>query len=99
MLSYLATETIFTGNRTQDSFFWGGGILAFVSVIPSSKKKLSSWLRSSIVLSFSELQKTPSPGFKLRTPFHEFWPTYVLFLVSRNKHAKFGANQFNLLEL
>jgi hypothetical protein len=41
----------------------------------------------------SELQEPPSPRIKLRT-LPEFWPSYVLFLVSRNKNAKFGANRF-----
>jgi hypothetical protein len=42
----------------------------------------------------SELQETPFPGIGLRALFTEFWPSYILFLVSRNKHTKFGSNQF-----
>jgi hypothetical protein len=42
----------------------------------------------------SVLQEPPSPGIELRTLFPEFWSSYVLFLVSRNKHAKFGANWY-----
>jgi hypothetical protein len=42
----------------------------------------------------SEPQEPPSAGLELRTHFPEFWPSYVLFLVWTNKHAKFGANQY-----
>jgi hypothetical protein len=40
----------------------------------------------------SEVQEPPSPGIVLRQFFPAFWPSYVLFPVSRNKHDKFGAN-------
>jgi hypothetical protein len=42
----------------------------------------------------SELQEPFSPEVELRTYFPEFWPSYVLFLVFRNKHAKFCANRY-----
>jgi hypothetical protein len=45
-----------------------------------------------VLLSYlvSELQETPSPGIDLMTFFPAFCPYYVLFLVSMNKHVKFG---------
>jgi hypothetical protein len=41
-----------------------------------------------------KLHKPSSPWIELSTLFPEFWPCYILFMVSRNKHAKFGANWY-----
>jgi hypothetical protein len=68
------------------------GVLVFVSVISSTKNNfdLSAILLSCLV---SELQETPSPAIELRHVSGVLTP-YFLFLVSRNKHAKFGANRY-----
>jgi hypothetical protein len=45
-----------------------------------------------------ELQEQPSPALELRI-FLKFWPFWNFFLVTRNRHAKFGANQFICVSL
>jgi hypothetical protein len=49
VLTFRATENIFTGTEIQDSFPL---VVGFVPVISSKKQKLCSWRRCSIVLSF-----------------------------------------------
>jgi hypothetical protein len=51
---------------------------------------------SAILLSclVSELTGNALRGNQTQDTFSEFWPSYDLFLVSRNKHAKFGANRY-----
>jgi hypothetical protein len=68
------------------------GFMAFVSVL-SSSKQLLSWRRSSIVVSFRATGPALT-GNRTQDTFPEFWPFYVFFLVSRKRHAKFGANWF-----
>jgi hypothetical protein len=59
----------------------------------SSKQQLRSWCRFSILRSFrptvAALTETGT-----QDTFTEFWPYCILFLVSRNKRAKFGVNRF-----
>jgi hypothetical protein len=133
MLRLQTTETIFTENRTQDSF--SGLWPLFLNFLFESKNfGLGAVLLPCLV---SGLQKPFSPGIEPRTvsrgcglcscnllfettfvlalffyracfwatgralsgtrtqdTFPEFWPSYVFSLVSRNKHDKFGVNQF-----
>jgi hypothetical protein len=56
-------------------------------------KQLWFWRRSSIVLSF-RARGTALSGTRTQDTCPAFWPSCVLFLVSANKHTKFGANLF-----
>jgi hypothetical protein len=129
--SFRATENIFTGNRTQDSFskLW---LCSCNILLETNNTGLGAVL---LRFSVSELHKPSSPGLENRTgfqgcglcscylpfetnnfclgaillsfpsyrnrphrdsnwgTFQEFWPSYILFLVSRSKHAKFDANR------
>jgi hypothetical protein len=69
----------------------GSGLCVCNLLFDTNNFGLGAILLSCLVF---ELQETPSAGIELRTLFPEFWPSYDLFLVSRNKHAKFGSNQF-----
>jgi hypothetical protein len=63
VLSFRATETIFTGNGTQDSF--SSCDLCFCNLLfETNNFGLGAVLLSCLV---SELQETPSPGNELRT--------------------------------
>jgi hypothetical protein len=74
LLIFRATETIFTGTRTQDIFFV---VVAFVPVISSPKQTIWSWRRSYIVLSF-RTTKTTLPGLESRTLLRLF--TFLKYL-------------------
>jgi hypothetical protein len=83
-------KPIFTETRTQDSFRVCD--LSFCNLLAETNNfVLGASLPSCLI---SELQERPSPGLELTTHFPEFWPFQNLFLVSRNKHAEFGANRF-----
>jgi hypothetical protein len=47
-----------------------------------------------VMCSLSKILKTPSPDFEITSQFSVFWPSQNLFRISKNKHAKFGANQY-----
>jgi hypothetical protein len=86
-LSWASKEIIFTETRTQDSFSWLWAYSCYLSVETNSFG-LEPLLVSCLV------SEPPSPGIELRTLFPEFGSSYVLFLMPRSKHSKFGANQF-----
>jgi hypothetical protein len=89
VLSFRGTETPFNVNRTQDSFRSYG--ICFCNLLfETNNFDLGAVLPPCLV---SELQEARSPGFELRTIFPEFWSFCILFLVSRNNRAKFGANR------
>jgi hypothetical protein len=71
--------------------FWGCGLFSLLS--PLRNKQLWPWHHSSITISF-RATGTAFTEKQTQDTFPEFWPSYVLFLVSRNKHAKFGVNKF-----
>jgi hypothetical protein len=85
-----ATETIFAGiePRTVCRRIGPCSCNLFFEI---NKFDLGAVLLSCLV---SELQETPSPEIELRTYFSELLQSHVLFLISRNKHAKFGANRY-----
>jgi hypothetical protein len=60
---------------------------------PLRNKQLWSWRRSSAMLSF-RATRTTFTGNRTLDNFPEFWPSCILFLVSREKHAKFGVIRF-----
>jgi hypothetical protein len=89
VFSFRATETIFAGNRTQEDFRSCG--LSFCNFLfETNSSGLGAVLLSCLV---SELQKSPSSRIELRI-FSGVLTPYVLFLVSKNTHAKFGAHRF-----
>lgn len=69
------------------------GFVIFVSVISSSKEIILILHRYSIILSFRAAGNTLTGTRNLGHIFRKFWPPFVLFLVSRNKRAKLGANR------
>jgi hypothetical protein len=90
MISFRVTETSLTGIRSHDSF--QDCDVCFCNLLfETNNFGLGAVLLSCLV---SELQETPSAGIELRKLLPEFLPCYVLFLVSRNKQAKFGANRY-----
>jgi hypothetical protein len=56
------------------------------------RNKLWSWRRSYIVLGF-QATRASLTGNHTQDIFPKSWPSYILFLVSKNKHAKFVANR------
>jgi hypothetical protein len=87
--SFRATQNIFTRTQSQDRFF---GVVAVVSVISSPVKQLRFFRRFSIVLSFQGTETTLTV-FRTQDTLSGLWVSWNLFLISKNKHAKFGANQ------
>jgi hypothetical protein len=83
-------------NRNFDKAILNWNLLSYFRwkryILNSADGKLRSWHRSSTVLSFRATGITLI-GNRTQDTSSEFWPSYVLFLVSRNKHAKFGANR------
>jgi hypothetical protein len=79
-----AEETTFTEARTHDTLF----LLSLRLNI-----QLSSWPCYFTVLSF-RASGTTLTGTRTQDTFLQFWPFYVIFLVSRNEHAYFGPNRF-----
>jgi hypothetical protein len=67
----------------------GPGLCCCNLLFETSNCGLGAVLLSSL---FSELQEPPSPRIELRTLLRSF-NSCILFLVSRNKHAKFCANR------
>jgi hypothetical protein len=58
---------------------------------PHWDKQLWFWHHASVVCIFQATGATVT-GNQTQDTFLEFWPSSVLFLVLRNKHAKLGAN-------
>jgi hypothetical protein len=88
--AYLLSEVHKTSSPGLESrTVFRGCDLCFCNLLFETKK-LWSWRHSSIVLSFRATP--PSWGLELITIFRSFDPSEI-FLVSRNKHAKFGANR------
>jgi hypothetical protein len=74
VLSFLATEPIFTGTRTQDIFF-RGSVLCFCNhLVGTNNFGLGAVLLSCLV---SKIQEPPSPGFEHSTLFQSFDPSKI----------------------
>jgi hypothetical protein len=93
VLSYLATESKFTGTRNKDRFpgLWP---LPCNILVETNNFGLGAILLQCLV---SELQKPPSLGLELRTLRVLNFPN--LFLETRHQHARFCRNWFPVLEL
>lgn len=82
-------------NSTSLSGFEPGtifGVLTLVAVM-SSKRTTLFLAFFSIVLSFRGIG-TALPGNRTRDTLSKFWLSYKFFIISRNKHVKFGINRF-----
>jgi hypothetical protein len=84
VLSYLTTETIFTGTGTQDTFSWLCLSYGLCSCNLHAETNNSGLGAVFLLCLVSELQKPSSPGLESRS-FSGLWPS---FLQSPRRHKQ-----------